>query len=203
MSSIPKRLLSETEYLSRERLAEFKSEFFDGEMFAMAGASRRHSLICSNLVALLRPKLRACGCEVHGSDMKVKVSGTGLYTYPDASVACGEIQFQDDQDDVLLNPTAIFEVLSKSTERRDRGWKFMQYRKIPSLLEYLLVAQDKPYIERYVRPAGGRFELHELEGMNAVLPLLTLPIGLTFKDIYLDIDFGPDEAFSDVVDIQP
>jgi Uma2 family endonuclease len=203
MSSVPKLLLSAAEYLARERGAEFRSEFFQGEMFAMAGATRRHSLICSNLIARLRPQLRASGCEIHGSDMRVKVSKTGLYTYPDASIACGDIQFEDEHEDVLLTPTVIFEVLSKSTERRDRGWKFMQYRKIPSLLEYVLVAQDRPYVERFVRPSGGRFELHEIEGLDTVLPLLIMPHGLTLKDVYLDVRFGPDEAFSDVTDAQP
>src|SRR5689334_21758025 len=128
-------LLTTAEYLARERAAEFKSEFFGGEMFAMAGANRRHSLICSNLVSILRPRLRTCGCEVHGSDMRIKVSKTGLYTYPDASVTCGEIRFEDEHENVLLNPAAVFEVLSRTTERRDRGWKFKQYRKIPSLIE--------------------------------------------------------------------
>jgi Uma2 family endonuclease len=202
MSTVPKHLLSAAEYLARERCAEFKSEFFEGEMFAMASANRRHSLICSNLVSQLRPRMRACGCEVHGSDMRVKVSKTGLYTYPDASIACGDIQFEDEHEDVLLNPSVIFEVLSKSTERRDRGWKFMQYRKIPSLLEYVLVAQDRPYIERFVRPAAGRFELHEIEGLDVVLPLLKLPGGLAMSDIYLDVNFGPDDGLNNVIGIE-
>ncbi len=187
MSTVPKRLLTASEYLARERVAEFKSEFFGGEMFAMAGANRRHSLICSNLVSILRPRLRACGCEVHGSDMRIKVSKTGLYTYPDASIACGDIHFEDEQEDVLLNPSVIFEVLSKSTERRDRGWKFKQYRKIPSLVEYVLLAQDRPYIERFVRPPGGKFELDELEGFDAVLHLSTGNVELPLRDIYLDV----------------
>jgi Uma2 family endonuclease len=193
MSTVPKKLLTSAEYLARERVAEFKSEFYRGEMFAMAGANRRHSLICSNLVSLLRPRLRASGCEVHGSDMRVKVSRTGLYTYPDASIACGQIQFEDENEDVLLNPSAIFEVLSKSTERRDRGWKFIQYRKIASLREYILVAQDRPYIERYVRPPGGRFELEEIEGNDGVLQLGVGTLQLTLAEIYLDVPFPDDE----------
>jgi Uma2 family endonuclease len=187
MSTVPKRLLTAAEYLARERAADFKSEFFGGEMFAMAGANRRHSLICTNLVSMLRPRLRVCGCEMHGSDMRIKVSKTGLYTYPDASIACGDIHFEDENEDVLLNPAVIFEVLSKSTERRDRGWKFKQYRKIPSLAEYILVAQDRPYIERFARPSGGKFELDEIEGFDAVLRLATGNVELPLCDIYLDV----------------
>jgi len=179
--------------LARERVAEFRSEFFAGEMFAMAGANRRHSLICSNLVSQLRPGLRPTGCEVHGSDMRVKVSQTGLYTYPDASVACGQIEFEDETEDVLLNPLVIFEVLSKSTERRDRGWKFVQYRKIPSLREYVLIAQDRPFIERFTRPTGGKFELDEVEGLDALLRLSIAPLTLSLRDIYLDVLFGDEE----------
>jgi Uma2 family endonuclease len=203
MSTVPKRLLTAAEYLARERVAEFRSEFFAGEMFAMAGANRRHSLICSNSVSLLRPGLRPGGCEVHGSDMRVKVSQTGLYTYPDASIACGEIQFEDDNEDVLLNPSVIFEVLSKSTERRDRGWKFVQYRKIPSLREYVLVAQDRPFIERFTRPTGGKFELDEVEGLDALLQLSIAPLKLSLRDIYLDVLFGDEDLPPEGADVEP
>ena len=197
MSTVPKRLLTPAEYLAHERAADFKSEFFAGEIFAMAGASRRHSLICSNLVSLLRPKLRPFGCEVHGSDMRIKVSPTGLYTYADASVACGQIQFEDGHEDVLLNPSVIFEVLSKSTERRDRGWKFMQYRKIASLQEYILVAQDRPYVERFARPSGGRFELDEVDGLDKVLQLSVGALQLPLRDIYLDVLLGDQDDISE------
>jgi Uma2 family endonuclease len=187
MSSVPKHLLTPAEYLAKERLAEFKSEFYGGEMFAMAGANRRHSLICSNLVSALRPRLRAFGCEIHGSDMKVKVSATGLYTYPDASIACGDVRFDDEQEDVLLNPCAIFEVLSKSTERRDRGWKFQQYRKIESLNEYILIAQNRPVIERFVRAPDGKFTLDEVEGLAGSIQLNIASVRLSLAEIYLDI----------------
>jgi Uma2 family endonuclease len=190
MSTVPQKLLTPAEYLARERAAEFKSEFYGGEMFAMAGGTRRHSLICSNLVALLQPRVRPCGCEVHGSDLRIKVSRTGLYTYPDASIACGEIRFEDESEDTLLNPAVIFEVLSPSTERRDRGWKFQQYRKIPSLLEYVLVDQDRPAVERFFRPPGGRFELDEVEGLDGVLQLSSPQIQLPLREIYLDILLG-------------
>src|SRR5947199_9772162 len=121
MSSVPTKLLTPAEYLARERAAEFKSEFYKGEMFAMSGANRRHVRICVNLTRRLDERLEGSACEAFTSDMRVKVTATGLYTYPDASIACGGAQFEDAEVDVLLNPKVIFEVLSKSTERRDRG----------------------------------------------------------------------------------
>ena len=193
MSTVPKQLLTSAQYLARERSAEFRSEFFNGEMFAMAGVNRRHSLICTNLLAWLHPRLRPCGCEVHGSDMRVKVSRTGLYTYPDVSIACGEVAFEDEHEDVLLNPRVIFEVLSKSTEGRDRGWKFKQYRRIPSLLEYVLLAQDRPSIERFARPPGGNFELTEHDGLEAALTLSSVSLQLPLSEIYRDVVAGDEE----------
>jgi Uma2 family endonuclease len=192
MSTVPKRLLTPAEYLACERAAEHKSEFYAGEMFAMPGASRSHSLICSSLVAFLRRRLRSFGCEVHGSDMRVKVSNTGLYTYPDVSVVCGDIQFDDEHEDVLRNPCVIVEVLSKSTERRDRGWKFQQYRKLPSLREYLLVAQERAAVERFWRHSEGSFEFDDVEGLDGVLRLKTVELDLPLREVYLDVALGGD-----------
>jgi Uma2 family endonuclease len=196
MSGVPKRLLTTAEYLAKERAADVKSEFFAGEMFAMAGTTRRHSLICSNLIATLRPLLRTHGCEVHGSDLRVKVSSTGLYTYPDAIIACGDIQLEDEHQDTLLNPRVIFEVLSKSTERRDRGWMFMQYRRLPSLLDYVLVTQDRPFFERFSRPPGGRFELDEADGLHTTMMLTAVAVALPLRDVYLDVSFGDENPLS-------
>src|SRR2546421_9191640 len=116
MSSVPKRLLTPAEYLARERVAEFKSEFFRGEMFAMAGANERHNLIAGNLFGYLRTALRPSGCRAYMAEMKVRVPKSGLYTYPDVALACGQIEFEDERRDVLLNPCALFEVISKTTE---------------------------------------------------------------------------------------
>ena len=112
------RLYSEEEYLEREEKALEKSEFYRGRIYAMAGTSHDHSLIASNSIYEIRTRLKGRPCEVHGSDMRIKVSPTGLYTYADASIAGGEIKFEDEHEDVLLNPTVIFEVLSKSTDRK-------------------------------------------------------------------------------------
>src|SRR5207302_572820 len=142
MSAVPKPLLSPQEYLARERLADFRSEFYRGEMFTMAGGSPRHSLIKTNLLGELRNALKGRPCTAYDSDLRIRVSATGLYTYPDASVLCGELQFDDEHRDTVLNPALLAEVLSDSTEAYDRGKTFTHYRQIVSLQEYLLVSQD-------------------------------------------------------------
>jgi Uma2 family endonuclease len=140
MSLQAKQRLTPEEYLARERQVDTKSEFYDGELFAKAGASRSHNLIVGNVTGELRAQLRGRPCEVYPADMRVKVSETGLYAYPDVVVVCGEPRFEDEHLDTLLNPTVIVDVLSPSTEAYDRGEKFAQYRKLASLREYVLIA---------------------------------------------------------------
>ncbi len=142
MSLQLKPFLTPQDYLALERQAETKSEYYAGEVFAMAGASRKHNTIVTNLAYLLVGQLKGRSCEVYNSDMRVKVSATGLYTYPDLVVVCGKPRFDDDQEDTLLNPTVIIEVLSKSTEAYDRSEKFAQYRALELMADYLLIAQD-------------------------------------------------------------
>ena len=127
MATDPKTLLTEEEYLAAERQAEFRSEYFAGEMFAMTGATRQHNRIVTNLVARLDEQLREGPCNVYANDLRVKVESTGLYTYPDVIVTCGQEKFADDVFDILLNPLVIIEVLSDSTEAYDRGKKFEHY----------------------------------------------------------------------------
>src|SRR3989442_7543846 len=155
MSSERKINLNPGQYLTLDRRAEFRSEYVDGDMVAMSGGSREHNLIVTNLVRELSFQLKGRPCEVYPSNMRVKVSATGLYTYPDVVVVCGEPKFEDENVDTLINPTLIAEVLSDSTEAYDRGAKFGHYRKVDSLTEYLLVAQKEPRIEQYVRQAAG------------------------------------------------
>ena len=137
MSLQPKHGLTVDEYLEIERNADFKSEYFNGEMFAMAGASEQHIAIVSNLTYLLVGQLKGRPCMTYSTDMKVKIAPTGLYTYPDVIVVCGELQFGDERRELLTNPTIIIEVLSKSTEAYDRGEKFDHYRTLASLSDYL------------------------------------------------------------------
>jgi Uma2 family endonuclease len=149
------RRLTPEEYLEQERRADFRSEYLNGEVFAMSGASREHGLIATNLTRELSIRLKGRPCETFAADMRVKVTASGLYTYPDVVVACGEIRFEDAKVDTLLTPTLIVEVLSESTEAYDRGKKFAQYRQIPSLKEYALVTQAQPQVERFVRRGDG------------------------------------------------
>ena len=143
------------EYLAAERIAAYKSEYIAGQIVAMSSVSREHSLVTGNLFWVLRTQLRDGPCEIHASDLRVKVSARGMYTYPDLVVVYGEAEFEDAQVDTLLNPTLIVEVLSPSTEAYDRGAKFGYYRQLPSLREYLLVAQDQVLLEHFVREDGG------------------------------------------------
>ena len=163
MSSATKRQFTPQEYLSLERKSPTRNEYFRGEIFAMAGTSREHSLIAVNLTRRIGNQLEDRPCEVYASDMRVLVDATGLYTYPDVVVVCGEPEFLDREVDTLLNPTVIFEVLSESTEAYDRGVKFGHYRRIPSLREYVLVSQDRMLVERYTRQ-GNDWLLSELTG---------------------------------------
>src|SRR5262249_3462500 len=141
MASEPLHRISIEEYLALERRSETRSEYLDGEIFAMAGASRSHNLIAGNSFAALHQQLRGRVCEVYSNDMRVLASAAGLLTYPDVTVSC-DPQFTDDEVDTLISPTLIIEVLSPSTESYDRGGKFASYRTIPPFVEYLLLAQD-------------------------------------------------------------
>ncbi|HYN90066.1 MAG TPA: Uma2 family endonuclease, partial [Ardenticatenaceae bacterium] len=145
------------EYLVRERGAEAKSEYLDGEIVAMVGASRAHNLLTINVAGLLWQQLGDRPCEVYSNDMRVKIPVARVYTYPDVVVSCDDPLFEDDELDTLLNPIVIVEVLSASTESYDRGKKFSFYRSIPSLIEYVLVAQDEHRVEHYLRQAGGHW----------------------------------------------
>jgi Uma2 family endonuclease len=183
MVTQPRPHLTPAEYLAMERQAETKSEYHDGEIVAMAGASREHNLIAMNTVRELSTQLRGRPCETYPSDMRVRIPARNISTYPDIVVVCGEPEFEDAEVDTLLNPTVIIEVLSSSTERYDRGRKFAQYRTLPSLREYLLIAQDEHRIDYYRREADGNWFIGEAQGRDATL---TLAIGCTLAlaDIY-------------------
>lgn len=188
MSSDPKTLLTEEQYLAVERRAEFRSEFHEGEMFAMAGASRRHNRIVTNLVTALDSQLRERPCNVYSNDMRVKIPDTGLFTYPDLVVTCGEEMFADDEQDTLLNPLVIVEVLSDSTEAYDRGKKFEHYQSIGSLTTYVLVAQDATRVEQYVRQDDGRAWIYtETHEAGAVVEIEAIACDLKLEDVYAKV----------------
>jgi Uma2 family endonuclease len=189
----PVHKLTEAEYLELERNAQTKSEFFGGEMLAMSGGTRWHSLISMNVGCALgnQLKVRACGCVAFDSNLRVKVLATGLYTYPDLIVACGKHEFVDEEQDTLTNPTVLFEVLSDSTEAYDRGAKFENYRRIPSLKEYVLVSQKAPHIEQFIRQEAGQWLLREAKGMEGTLTLPSLGVTLALSEVYANVEFRP------------
>jgi Uma2 family endonuclease len=193
MSSRRTTLLTPEEYLEIERRAEGKSEYFQGQMFAMSGARRPHVLVVTNLVHELMLRLDARPCEIYSNDMRLRVTPTGLYTYPDVMVTCGEPQFADDQSDTLLNPVLIIEVLSASTQAYDRGKKFEQYRTLPSLREYLLVAQDAPRIEQFTPQPDGHWLCAETSGMDASIGLASIDCVLSLAKIYNRVNWPAEE----------
>jgi Uma2 family endonuclease len=182
--------LTPKEYLAIERRATGKSEFLDGETFAMSGASRRHNLIGLNVASDLRAQLRQRPCEVYASDMRVRVAATGLYAYPDVVVVCAAPEFEDAELDTLLNPTLLVEVLSPSTADYDRGGKFEHYRALPSLSEYLLVAQDRPHLAHYVRQADSSWLLSEVEGRAGTMVLPSVGCSLSLSEVYAKVEFA-------------
>lgn len=157
-------------------------------MFAMSGASPRHALITGNIVAALAVRLRDRPCYVFPSDLRLNVGSTGLFTYPDVVVACGELRYRDERRDTLLNPLVLFEVLSESTEAYDRGRKFEHYRTLSSLAEYVLVAQEKPHVEQFVRQADGRWLLEEVSRVEGTLTLPSLGCALPLAEIYAKVN---------------
>ena len=171
------------EYLQLERAAETKSEYLYGQILAMSGASRAHNLITVNISGELRQQLRGRPCEVYAADMRVRVDRTGLYTYPDIALACGDIRFEDSHIDTLLNPVVLVEVLSPSTESYDRGEKFEHYKRLDSLQEYILIAQDKVRVERYVRQ-GDQWVLSELSALDDVLHIDAIDCSVRLSDVY-------------------
>ncbi len=199
MSAHPETFISEDEYLRRELEAEYKSEYFNGEIFAMTGATEAHILIVTNLMRELSTKLRRRPCRVYSNDLRVRVSPTGLYTYPDVVAVCGERKFYEKQKDTLLNPTAIFEVLSKSTQDYDRGQKFEHYRTLDALQEYITIAQDRVHVEHHARQNDNRWLLTEMNASDAVLRLPSLGCEILLTDVYEDIEL-PNELNEKVIE---
>lgn len=177
------------EYLALERRGEGKHEYVAGELVAMVGASLSHNLIMANLLLSLGNQLGGRDCVVLPSDMRVKIEPLGIYTYPDLTVVCGEPQLEDDEQDTLLNPLVIVEILSPSTERYDRGLKFQRYRLIPAFREYLLVAQDVPGIDHFVRQADGTWNLTAVDRLEDTIALPTIGCALALADLYRNVAF--------------
>lgn len=184
MSSLQNCFLSPEEYLIVERAAEYKSEYVDGEMYAMAGGSERHNLIAANVIIAIGTQLRNRPCRIYPSDLKVRVPNSRKFFYPDVSVVCGETQCADDARDVILNPILVVEVLSESTAAFDRGKKFHAYQQIESLQEYLLVAQDEQVVEHYIRQEESPWLYTKVGGLDAAIVLPNIKCQLALRDVY-------------------
>jgi Uma2 family endonuclease len=188
MSTNHKTLITPQEYLAIEREAQYKSEYYKGEIFAFAGASLRHDRIAVNILAAIHGQVRYGSCSAFSSDMRITVPQTQHYTYADVVVVCGEPQSDDDFKDNLLNPIVIVEVLSPSTESYDRGKKFESYQRIGSLAEYVLVSQDRPRVEQFLRQPDSRWLYSEISGAG-VIKLTSIDCELSLEDIYEKVKF--------------
>jgi len=187
-SAATKKRFTPQEYLALERKSETRNEYYNGEIFAMAGASREHNLIAGNLFRDIGNQLEDRPCETYMNDMRVWIEATGLYTYPDVVVVCGEPRFQNREVDTLLNPAVIVEVLSPTTEAYDRGDKFRHYRRIDSLREFVLISQDRMMVERYTRQ-GKDWVLSDMTDPDQVLKLESIGCQIPLGRIYAKIKF--------------
>ncbi len=189
MASAPKQpRMTAEEYLARERLAEVKSEFIDGQVYAMSGASRAHNLVAANCAREIGNRIADVPCELYIADMRVKISRQGNYVYPDLTIVCGEPRFEDDIFDTLINPTVVVEILSPSTASWDRAGKFVNYRSVESLREYILIAQDEVRVERFERH-GADWTLREWTDLEASLRVESIAREIPLREIYLKVSF--------------
>jgi Uma2 family endonuclease len=187
----PVKRYTPAEYYELERAAEYKSDYYDGEIFAMSGGTIRHSLICTNITGELRQRLKGKHCTPYESNLRLRVKATGLRCYPDASIFCSEMErdVEDSSGETVTNPTVLFEVLSESTEAYDRGLKAQNYRRIESLRAHVLVSQTSPQVELFERQPNGQWVLTEFRGLDAVLPIKAINIELPLVEIYERVDF--------------
>jgi Uma2 family endonuclease len=185
-----RRRYTAEEYLKLERAAEFRHEFLDGQIFAMAGESLSHSRICINLAIEAGSKLKGKPCEALSPNMKVRTSAASLFAYPDLTIVCGKPQFHDTKKDVLTNPQVIFEVLSPSTETYDRTTKFHRYRMgNETLTDYILVSQDKTFVEHFTKQPDGNWLYRSLSEMTEVLRIEIIDCELSLQEIYDRVEF--------------
>ena len=186
----PEDFYTVEEYLTSERRGEIKHEYTSGLVVAMAGASRAHNLITGNVARRFGNQLEGKPCETYSSDMRVRTTPTE-YTYQDVVVVCGEPQFEDAEVDTLLNPTVIVEVLSKSTERRDRVEKFSDYRGMPTLKEYILVSQNKMHVEHYVRQPDNEWTVTDINQPDGKVTISSINGELHLSEVYDRVKFPP------------
>ena len=177
------------EYLALEETADSKSEYYQGVIYAMAGGSLTHNRIVGTIYALLHTGVRSTCCEAFNSDMRLLVKANGLYTYPDAMVVCGRPELAPGRTDTLTNPVVIVEVLSKATADYDRGGKFELYRALPTLRDYVMIHQDRVYIEYQHKQADGRWVLTELTQADEILTIASIQLDILVRMIYERMDW--------------
>jgi Uma2 family endonuclease len=187
------KIYTPEQYLEFEREAEERHEYLDGQIYLMSGGSPKHSSICVNILIELGLQLRRKPCQIFEANMKVGMATSNQFSYPDASVVCGEPKFHDKHQDVLTNPSVIIEVLSPSTERFDRGKKFARYQRIDSFTDYVLIAQDEPRVEHFARQANGTWILTVATGLKGKIKLASITSTLKLSEVYDRIQFEPEE----------
>ena len=185
------RLYTSDEYLERERKSNYKSEFLAGQIYAMSGGSPKHAKIGANIIREIGVQLKGKTCDVYTSNLKVRTTYNGLYAYPDVTVVCGSLIFHDEEEDVIVNPTLIVEVLSRTTEAYDRGQKWAQYQSIASLQTYVMIAQNEPRIEQYVRQSDDTWLLSTAAGIDKSIYLASIDCTLALSEVYDGVDFNP------------
>lgn len=189
MSAQPKSFVSESDYLTIEREALQKSELFDGQVVAMAGATITHNRIVSNIISNIGPYLKGKPCEIFPSDLRVRVGLSDSFTYPDATIVCGKPEMLDEHFDTVTNPTVIIEVMSKSTEEKDKGSKFFAYRQIPTLKEYLLISSTEYFVQTVLRQSDGSWKFEEITDLNKAMPITSIQHEVSLLEIYENVSF--------------
>ena len=188
------KLISVDDYLEMEEASQEKHEYYAGEVYAMAGASVPHNRIVRNTLSILDAFLRSKNCEVFPSDLKINVKTKSAFVYPDLSIVCDGLQFYDDRDDIIANPSVIIEVMSQHTERYDRGKKFMLYRQLPSLKEYFLISSMETRVEKFSKTAPDAWTLKEYVLMEDIVHLDSINYSIALSEIYRDVMFDEKDA---------
>jgi Uma2 family endonuclease len=189
MSAIPKRRFTEAEYLAIERTAEFKSEYYNGQLFAMAGTSPQHNRIKENVIGEIFSQIKKSPCQSFSSDQRVLSVSNRHYFYPDIVIVCGTLEYAEQDKNTLVNPQVIFEVLSESTEEYDRTVKFESFSKLPSLKEFVFIRQKYPIVERFTKKDDRTWNFRMFSDLNESFSLTTIPVQVAMADIFRGVEF--------------
>jgi Uma2 family endonuclease len=190
------KYITPEEYLAREETAGYRSEYYQGEIFAMAGGSINHNRIVKNCINHFEAEFRDENCEAFIENLRLWIKANGLFTYPDLVVVCGEPELYPDRDDTIVNPLVIIEVLSKSTKDYNRFEKFKLYRSIPTLQEYILIDQYTIHVEQYYLEAPKKWVLAEYNQLTDVLKFAKINFQISLQDIYRRVKFAEPAAKS-------